>query len=89
MMTGQVNILVRDVHGVNDNPYTFNQVKKKIDKDLVDYKSRYKISKVPNITNIVYGRTVGYKIKKINLGEKIEKISATKIRRKLRKLNKL
>ena len=62
---------------------------KKIDKDLVDYKSRYKISKVPNITNIVYGRTVGYKIKKINLGEKIEKISATKIRRKLRKLNKL
>ena len=89
IMTGQVNILVRDVHGVNDNPYTFNQVKKKIDKDLVDYKSRYKILKVPNITNIVYGRTVGYKIKKINLGEKIEKISATKIRRKLRKLNKL
>ena len=29
LITGQVNILVRDVHGVNDNPYTFYQVKKK------------------------------------------------------------
>ena len=83
--TGQVNILVRDVHGINDNPFTFNQIKKNINKDLIDFKSRYKISKVPNITNIIYGRTVGYKIQKINLGKQIEKISATKIRKKLRK----
>ena len=87
--TGQVNILVRDVYGLGDNPFSFIQVKKNIDKDLKDFKFRYKISKVPNITNIVYGRTVGYKIQKINLGKKIEKISATKIRRKLRKLKKL
>ena len=37
-----------------------------------NFKSRFKISKVPNITNIIYGRTVGYKIRKINLGKKIE-----------------
>ena len=85
LITGQVNILVRDVHGVNDNPYTFNQVKKKINEDLSDFKCRYKIFKVPNITNIIYGRTVGYKIRKLNLGKKIEKISATQIRKKLRK----
>ena len=89
MMTGQVNILVRDVYGVNDNPYTYNQVKRNINQDLVDFKSRYKISKVPNITNIIYGRTVGYKIQKVNLGKKIEKISATKIRKKLREKKKL
>ena len=89
IMTGQVNILVRDVHGVNDNPYTYNQVKRNINQDLVDFKSRFKISKVPNITNIIYGRTVGYKIRKINLGNKIEKISATQIRKKLRKQNLL
>lgn len=89
IINGQVNILVRDVHGVGDNPYKFTQVKRNIDKDLKDFKYRYKITKVPNITNIIYGRTVGYKIQKINLGERIEKISATKIRRKLRKLNKL
>ncbi len=87
--TGQVNILVRDVNGLGDNPFSFIQVKKNIDRDLKDFKFRYKISKVPNITNIVYGRTVGYKIQKINLGKKIEKISATNIRKKLRKQNKL
>ena len=87
--TGQVNIMVRDVKGVDDNPFDFETVKKNIFEALKDYKNRIQVTLVPNITNIVYGRTVGYKIKKINLGEKIEKISATKIRRKLRKLNKL
>jgi hypothetical protein len=39
----------------------------------------------PNISEISYGRTVGYKIKKIKLNKNIENISATKIRKKLRK----
>ena len=39
---------------------------------------------VPNITNICYGRGVGYKIEGIVLSEKIQKISATKIRAKMR-----
>jgi len=86
--TGQVNIMVKDVYGLNDNPFKFRQVLKKIFIDLKEFKHRIKITLVPNISEICYGRTVGYKITKINLGKEIESISATKIRKELR-LNKL
>ena len=39
---------------------------------------------VPNITNISYGRGVGYKIEEVVLPDEIQKISATKIRAKMR-----
>jgi hypothetical protein len=39
---------------------------------------------VPNITNISYGRGVGYKIEEVVLPKKIQKISATKIRKNMR-----
>ena len=39
---------------------------------------------VPNITNICYGRGVGYKIEEIVLDEETQKISATKIRQQMR-----
>lgn len=84
---GQTLIYVKDVNKLGDNPFTFNQVRKIINKDLEqDFKNRYKILKAPNISHIFYGRKVGYKIKRINLDKKIENISATKIRKKLRKL---
>ena len=82
--TGQVNIMVRDVEGIGDNPFKFNSVKKKIRSELKDFGNRIKISLVPNITNISYGRGVGYKIEEVVLDKKIQKISATKIRKKLR-----
>ena len=41
--TGQVNIMVRDVKGVGDNPFNFEEVKK-IELALKDYKDRIKIS---------------------------------------------
>jgi len=44
---------------------------------------------VPNITNISYGRGVGYKIEEVVLPEKIQQISATKIRAKMRKEGKI
>ena len=44
---------------------------------------------VPNITNICYGRGVGYKIEEIVLPDKIQKISATKIRKTMREEGKL
>ena len=40
---------------------------------------------MPNITNICYGRGVGYKIEEIILDEETQKISATKIREEMRK----
>jgi len=88
--TGQVCIQVRDVQGVNDNPFNFETVKKNIEEKLnPKYKNRFKVILVPNITNISYGRGVGYKIEEVVLPEKIQQISATKIRDKMRKEGKL
>ena len=87
--TGQVCIQIRDVQGVDDNPFDFETVKKNILEALKDYKNRVKISLVPNITNICYGRGVGYKIEEIVLDEKTQQISATKIRAQMRKEGKL
>ena len=87
--TGQVNIMVKDVKGIGDNPFDFKTVKKNIENALKDFKNRIKISLVPNITNICYGRKVGYKTEKINLPKEIQKISATKIRNRMRKEGKL
>ena len=83
--TGQVSIQIRDVQGVDDNPFDFETVKNKIEERLnPKYEGRFKIVLVPNITNICYGRGVGYKIEEIVLDEETQKISATKIRAKMR-----
>ena len=88
--TGQVCIQIRDVQGVDDNPFDFETVKRNIEEKLsVKYKNRFKIILVPNITNISYGRGVGYKIEEIILPDHIQKISATKIRKELRDKRKL
>jgi phosphopantetheine adenylyltransferase len=87
--TGQVNIQVRDVQGVGDNPFNFETVKKNIEQALQPYKNRIQVTLVPNITNICYGRGVGYKIEEIVLPENIQKISATDIRKKMREEGKL
>ena len=51
--TGQVCIQVRDVKGVDDNPFDFEYIKSKIAERLEPkFKNRYKIILVPNITNI-------------------------------------
>ena len=89
-ITGQVCIQIRDVQGVDDNPFDFETVKKNIEKILNrKYKNRFKIMLVPNITNISYGRGVGYKIEEIVLPDHIQKISATKIRKELSNKGKL
>ena len=93
--TGQVIIQVRDVEGVSggdeqdDNPFCWDTVCKNIEESLLkeDFKRGfdYEIMLVPNITNITYGRGVGYKIEEEVFEEEISKISATKIRAELRK----
>ena len=88
--TGQVCIQVRDVQGVDDNPFDFNAIKSKIEERLEPkYKNRFKVILVPNVTNICYGRGVGYKIEEVVLPENIQKISATKIRKKMREKGEL
>ena len=87
--TGQVCIQIRDVQGVDDNPFDFETVKKNIFKALKDYQNRIQVTLVPNITNICYGRGVGYQIEEIVLDDKTQQISATKIREQMRKDGKL
>ena len=86
--TGQVCIMIRDTLGTDEkNPFDFITVKNSIINSLNDAgfenEADYKIINVPNITNITYGRDVGYAIEKEYLGEEIEKISATQIRREM------
>ena len=49
----------------------------------------YEIMKVPNITNITYGRGVGYVFEEESFDSSIEDVSATKIRKKMREEGKL
>ena len=63
----QVLICVKDVHNIGDNPFNFTQIKKIINSKLYkNFNNSFKILKLPNITNIFYGRKVGYKIKKLS-----------------------
>ena len=88
--TGQVCIQVRDIRGVDDNPFDFEYVKSKIFERLnLKYKNRFKIVLVPNITNICYGRGVGYTFEEVVLPENIQKISATNIRKDMRNKGEL
>ena len=66
------------------NPFTFEEVCKFIDEDLgKDYKDKYEVIDLPNITNVIYGRDVGYKVEKISFDEDIESISATSVRKSM------
>ena len=80
--TGQVCIMLRDLKD-EKNPFTFEERIKLIEKNLADlyqYKRDYQVLFVPNITNITYGRKVGYTIEQESFDESTENISATKIR---------
>ena len=81
--SGQVIIQVRNCQGWNDsNPFEFEKVKSFIKRDLDPiYQGQYEIMLVPNITEIVYGRDVGYKITQETFTDEIHAISATKIRK--------
>jgi hypothetical protein len=92
-ITGQVCIMIRDVNGVDDNPFDSIIVKTNITNTLKNngftYGVEYIIIEVPNITNISYGRDVGYTFTQHDLGKEIHSISATDIRAKLREEGKL
>ena len=81
--TGQVCIMVRDV----DEAFNYREVEARIVDDLYTHGFEngvdFIVTRVPNIVNITYGRDVGYKIEQEHLGEEIEKISATQIRREM------
>jgi adenylate kinase family enzyme len=80
--TDQVVLGVRNTYNTSEkDPLTFTQVKTFIEAD--PKMKNAMVVKFPNITNIVYGRDVGYKIEQIDLGAKIHSISATQKRKEL------
>ena len=83
--SGQVIIQVRDCQGWNkSNPFEFDKVEKFIRRDLDPiYQGQYEIMLVPNITEIVYGRDVGYKISQETFTDEIHAITATNIRKSM------
>jgi len=80
--TQQVMLGVRNTQGTSEkDPLSFYEVKGYILSDPA--MSEAMVVKMPNITNIVYGRDVGYKIEQVHLGANIEAISATQKRKEL------
>ena len=80
--TEQVMLGIRNTYKTSEkDPLTFDQVKEYIAKD--EFMDGSMVVRLPNITNIVYGRDVGYKIEQVDLGADIHAISATEKRREL------
>lgn len=78
---GQVCIAVRDTHGIDGkNPLPFFAVKQRIETALAAHAGSFVVVPLPNITNVYYGRDVGYTVERIVLDEATEAISATKMR---------
>lgn len=73
----------------DDNPFEMQIVRDNIVVALHDqgFKENYDyiIMEVPNIVDISYGRGVGYTFTEHDLGKDIHNISATKIRKQMRK----
>jgi len=81
---GQACIAVRNTQGIDEkNPFDFEYVRARIEHGLKEFQGRFVVISVPNITNVLYGRDVGYLIERIDLDAAIEGVSATEARRKL------
>ena len=80
--TGQVLIGVRNTHGTSEkDPLGYEEVARYIRESSEP--GDHLVMKLPNITNIVYGRDVGYKIEHVDLPPEIQAISATQKRREM------
>ena len=77
--TSQVLVGVRNTYKTSEkDPLIYDEVAQYIKKDN-PYKNTL-VLRLPNITNIIYGRDVGYKIEQVKLEDSIEAISATQKR---------
>jgi hypothetical protein len=81
---------VRDAHSLDgNNPLQFFAVKQRIEAALSAYAGRFVGLPLPNITNVFYGRDVGYTVERINLDEAIEAISRAEMRQLISTLSRI
>lgn len=87
----KVCIAVRDVEPSENQPWTSDEIIQNIKEQLYFEITEDKviIIKIPDIESINYGRGVGYDIIEHVPPQQVEKISATKIRKQMRKDGKL
>lgn len=79
---GQVIVGVRCTYGLDGkNPFPFKDVRQRIQTALIEHADRVHIIHLPNVTDVFYGRDVGYNIERIVLDPTTEAISGTKLRR--------
>ena len=80
-----VLICIREISQDDSNPYDPVEVKENIEKELNDLISmdRVKVTIIPDIESVNYGRGVGYDIIEHVPPTEVGKISATEIRKKL------
>ena len=86
-----VCIAIRDVKPNENQPWTAQQIKDNLKirffNEITD--GKIKITIIPDIESVNYGRGVGYDIIEHNPPTDIKEISATKIREQMRKDGKL
>lgn len=80
----QVVLMVRDMPTDDTNPYPAHEVIENLQQSLCEFAGKVKIEVVPNILNITYGRSVGYKIEQEVFDDATHDISATQIRKQMR-----
>ncbi len=76
-----IAIGVRKMYKDNNNPFTAEEVKNRIENEYKD--EDVEVFIMPNISSVNYGRRVGYEITQITVDGDIEEISATRIREEL------
>jgi cytidyltransferase-like protein len=80
--TDQVLVGVRNTYNTSEkDPLPYSEVENYIKQDN-PFKNTL-VLRLPNITNIVYGRDVGYKIEQVELSADIQAISATQKRKEM------
>jgi adenylylsulfate kinase len=81
---GQACIAVRDTGGIDEkNPFSFDYVRARIEHALREFEGSYTVVPLPNVTQVFYGRDVGYTIERIELDASLNAISATIVRGRL------
>lgn len=87
----KVCIAIRDVETDEKNPWSADEIMYDLSIKLQDLlnEGKIKIIKIPDIESINYGRDVGYEVIEHIPPDYIRKISATKIRAKMREDSKL
>lgn len=80
-----VLIAIRDTEIDENNPYSTAERSMFIAK-IYSNEPRVRIITLPDITEVCYGRGVGYGVREVRIDAKIEAISATEIRKRHRKL---